>query len=62
MKKGQPFNVEYPDYFLDRIREDGVFDNLGRTKSIIEPNPGTGTVDVTLIFEGEQRPAKPRAF
>jgi outer membrane protein insertion porin family len=59
MKKGQPFNIEYPDFFLDRIRTDGIFDNLGRTKSVIDRNPGTGTVDVTLIFEGERRPAKP---
>jgi outer membrane protein insertion porin family len=59
LKKGQPFNVEYPDYFLDRIRQDGIFDNLGRTKSAIEPNPGAGTVDVTLFFEGEKPPAKP---
>ena len=37
-----------------------IFDNLGRTKSVIEPNPGTGTVDVTLVFEGEKQPTKPR--
>jgi outer membrane protein insertion porin family len=59
MKKGQPFNIEYPDFFLDKIRADGVFDNLGRTKSAIDQNPATGTVDVTLIFEGEKRPPKP---
>jgi outer membrane protein assembly factor BamA len=59
MKKGQPFNIEYPDYFLDRVRADGIFDNLGRTKSVIEPNPGAGTVDVTLVFEGEKPQAKP---
>jgi outer membrane protein insertion porin family len=59
MKKGQPFNIEYPDFFLDRIRADGIFDNLGRTKSAIDQNPATGTVDVTLTFEGEKRPEKP---
>jgi outer membrane protein insertion porin family len=59
MKKGQPFDVEYPDFFLDRIRTDGIFDNLGRTKSIVDQNGGTGTVDVTLVFEGEKRPEKP---
>jgi outer membrane protein assembly factor BamA len=59
MKKGQPFNVEYPDYFLQRIRDDNLMDNLGRTKSILAPNPGNGTVDVTLVFEGEKRAPKP---
>ena len=59
MKKGQPYNVEYPDFFLDKIRADGVFDNLGRTKSVVDQNGGTGTVDVTLVFEGEKRPEKP---
>jgi outer membrane protein insertion porin family len=59
MKRGQPFNAEYPDFFLDRIRADGIFDNLGRTKSAIDQNPATGTVDVTLVFEGEKQPEKP---
>lgn len=59
LKKGQPFNIEYPDFFLDKIRADGVFDNLGRTKSVIDQNPGNGNVDVTLIFEGDKRPQKP---
>jgi outer membrane protein insertion porin family len=59
MKKGQPFNAEYPDFFLNKIREDGIFDNLGRTKSVIEPNPGNGTVDVTLTFAGEKPPKQP---
>jgi outer membrane protein assembly factor BamA len=59
MKKGQPFNIEYPDFFLAKIREDGIFDNLGRTKSVIEPNPGNGTVDVTLTFAGEKPPKQP---
>lgn len=58
MKLGQPFNSEYPDFFLNRIREDGIFDNLGRTKSLVQPDPGTGSVDVTLVFEGEKRPPK----
>ena len=25
---GKPFNPEYPDHFLDRVKKGGVFDNL----------------------------------
>ena len=39
LKRGQPFNAEYPDYFLARLVEDQIMDNLGRTKSAIAPNP-----------------------
>lgn len=62
LKKGQPFNVEYPDYFLNRLIADQVMDNLGKTRSAIAPNPETKTVDVTLTLEGEKKkpgPPKP---
>ena len=39
LKRGQPFNAEYPDYFLARLVEDQIMDNLGRTKSAIAPDP-----------------------
>ena len=29
--EGRPFNALYPNYFLDRVREDGIFDGLGET-------------------------------
>lgn len=60
LKRGQPFNVEYPDYFLARLVEDQIFDQLGKTRSIVTPNPDVKTVDVTLVLEGEKRkPEKP---
>lgn len=49
-KKGAPFDEDYPDYFLKRIREDGVFDNLGRTRSAVRIDQQSRTVDVTLLF------------
>jgi outer membrane protein insertion porin family len=49
-KQGTPFDVDYPDYFLKRIREDGVFDNLGKTKSAVKIDQQSHTVDVTLLF------------
>ena len=43
MKEGKPFNPEYPDFFLNRVREQGVFDDLGQTKSEIQVNEQTRT-------------------
>lgn len=50
MKPGAPFDAGYPDYFLTRVREDGLFDNLGKTKSAIKLDEQAHTVDVTLVF------------
>jgi outer membrane protein insertion porin family len=59
LKKGQPFNAEYPDYFLNRLIADQVMDNLGKTSSSIAPNPESKTVDVTLKLEGEKKKPTP---
>lgn len=50
LKEGKPFNGDYPNLFLDRIREDGLFDNLGATKAIVDANEQTHIVNVTLRF------------
>lgn len=62
LKEGQPFDADYPEYFLARVREDGIFDNLGRTKSAVQVNEQERTADVTLIFHGDRqsKPAAPR--
>jgi len=52
MKEGGPFNPDYPDLFLKRIREEGVFDNLGQTKADVKLNEKSHTADVTLTFKG----------
>jgi outer membrane protein insertion porin family len=52
LKEGKPYNPEYPNYFLSRVREEGVFDNLGETRSEPKVNEQTRTVDVTLYFKG----------
>jgi outer membrane protein insertion porin family len=52
LKEGKPFNPDYPETFLSRIREQGVFDNLGDTKSEVKTNAAAHTVDVTLKFGG----------
>ena len=50
IKPGKPFRADYPDYFLNRVREDGVFDNLKKTRSATRVNEEARTVDVTLYF------------
>jgi outer membrane protein insertion porin family len=63
LKEGEVFDYTYPDYFLDQIRERAIFDNLGRTRAKVDPDPGTLRVDVTLIFEGDKpEPEKKRPF
>jgi outer membrane protein insertion porin family len=47
---GKPFNVEYPDHFLSRVKEGGVFDGLKTTRSETKINAARHTVDVTLYF------------
>jgi outer membrane protein insertion porin family len=58
MKPGSPFDVEYPDRVLERIREERMFDNLGKTASALNIDEEKHTVDVTLKFAGEERPKK----
>jgi outer membrane protein insertion porin family len=53
LKEGKPFNPDYPDLFLRRIREQGMFDNLGATKAEYQLNQKDHTADVTLTFGGK---------
>jgi len=50
LKPGQPFNADYPEYFLTRIKEQGLFDQLGDTSSSTKVDEQNRVVDVTLIF------------
>ncbi len=59
VKTGDPFNADYPAYFLDRVREEEYFDNLGKTSSKVDLNDADRTVDVTLIFGPAEPPKKP---
>jgi outer membrane protein insertion porin family len=59
IKEGKPFNSDYPQVFLDSVREQGLFDNLGQTKPETKINQQDHTVDVTLNFAGEGPKAKP---
>lgn len=59
VKEGKPFNADYPQIFLDSVREQGLFDNLGTTKPETKINQQDHTVDVTLNFAGEGPKKKP---
>ena len=55
LKGGKPFDIEYPDFFLKRIHEDQLFDNLGKTSASTKVDEQERTVDVTLVFKAEPK-------
>ncbi len=50
-QEGTPYNPDYPDYFLKRVHEDGLFDNLGETRAETKIDDKTHIVNVTLNFK-----------
>jgi outer membrane protein insertion porin family len=60
IKEGKPFNPDYPQIFLDKVREEGLFDNLGKTKPDSKIDEQNHTVDVTLTFGFEAPKPKKR--
>ena len=50
LKEGKPFNSEYPDFFLEQVKQRGLFDELGATKSSLKIDEQNYVVDVTLNF------------
>jgi outer membrane protein insertion porin family len=59
LKEGKTLNPEYPDHFLKRIKEEGLFDDLGETKADTKVDAQKHTVDVTLTFKGEDPTKQP---
>ena len=57
MKEGKTFNPEYPAYFLNRIKEQALFEGLGETAAETKIDARKHVVDVTLTFKAED-PAK----
>ncbi|HEX4138317.1 MAG TPA: POTRA domain-containing protein [Bryobacteraceae bacterium] len=66
VKTGDPFPEGYGDYFLSKVKEEGLFDNLGDTKAKQDINADTHVVDTTLDFKGsppkEKAPRRPGEF
>jgi outer membrane protein assembly factor BamA len=52
-RTGKPFNPAFPDAFLADIRDQGLFDNLGKTNAESKINDADHTVDVVLYFAGQ---------
>ena len=59
LKEGKIFNPEYPDYFLNRIKEQGLFDGLGDAHAETRVDAKKHVVDVTLTFKADD-PTKPK--
>ena len=51
-REGKAFDPDFPDSFLARIREEGIFDNLGKTRSETDIDESSKIADVTLHFAG----------
>jgi len=51
-KAGRPYNPDYARHLLERVKEDGVFDNLGETRYESNIDGQTHTAQVTLYFKG----------
>jgi outer membrane protein assembly factor BamA len=50
-KPGKAYNAEYPDFFLKRVKEQGLFDDLGDMKAQTKMDDENHVVDVTLDFK-----------
>ena len=62
LEPGQPFNDGYPNFFINRIIEERMFEDLDRIDPKSTINDETHTVDVTLIFTSVKRYVKPEKF
>ncbi len=51
IKPGQPFDGAYPETFLQRIEEEGMFDQLGKTVPHVQVDEEKKAVDVELEFK-----------
>jgi outer membrane protein assembly factor BamA len=60
MKTGNPFNPDYPDYFLEVVRKEGIFEHLGKTRANVQVDEKTHTAEVDLVFAGDGIPKKKR--
>ena len=53
-REGKAFDPDFPDSFLARIREEGIFENLGKTRAETDIDESSKIVDVTLHFTRRQ--------
>ena len=53
--EGRPYQPDYANAFLDRLRAEKVFENLGTTSAEPRINEASKTVDITLTFRGASK-------
>jgi outer membrane protein assembly factor BamA len=51
VKPGDDYPQGYAEYFLKKVKDEGIFDNLGDTRASPDVNLKTHVVDVTLDFK-----------
>lgn len=51
LKEAKPFDADYPDFFLSRVREDGYLEHLHNTKAVVNVDEPNHVVNVTLQFK-----------
>jgi len=57
--EGRPYQPGYANAFLDRLRAEKVFDNLGKTLAEPHIDEAAKTVDITLTFNAAGKDAHP---
>ncbi len=57
-KPGHPFNPDYPDFFLNKVNEQGLFDHLADTSADYTKDETRHTVTVHLYFKGGKSKAE----
>lgn len=62
IEPGQPFNAGYPEFFINRINEERMFEDLGDIRHTLNINEAAETVDVTLTFAPVKRAPKVEKF
>jgi outer membrane protein insertion porin family len=58
MKAGAPFDIQYPAFFLERVKADAMLENLKTTDWHLNVDEVKKTVDVALVFNGVERDRK----
>ncbi len=56
LQAGKPYNIDYPEHFLARVKEDGVFDGLKNSRFESKIDPDSYEVEVTLYFNEKIKP------
>ena len=51
-REGKPFQPDFPEAFLAKVRSEDMFDNLGKTRAETDVDETSKIVDVTLHFAG----------